>query len=105
MNEELSKIFLEGESPVFVQDKKVKIKPKKSVYKPVDGYAWNPIFQHMKRNDLCLCGSGAKWKKCCMTKQPRVVKKHVADSMPERIARMRARRAEEELLLEHKLPT
>lgn len=29
----------------------------------------NPHFQVRRRNDLCFCGSGAKFKKCCISKQ------------------------------------
>lgn len=97
MNKDLSKIFIEGEIPSNEPKPKERKPPvgKNKRFLPKEGYAWNPLFSMMERNEPCLCGSGAKWKKCCMTKQPRVVKKHAADSMPERVAQMRARRAEE----------
>lgn len=82
----LSEIFIEGEAP-FV--KPVKRKYRNTVFKAKDGYAFNPIFQHMERNEPCLCDSGRKWKVCCMRNQPRVVSQNVADHMEMRIAKMK----------------
>jgi len=94
---DLSKIFIEGEAAPSKEQEKPRRLPngKNKRFLPKEGYAWNPLFQMMERNEPCLCGSGDKWKKCCMPKQPRVVKKSVADSMPERVAQMRSRRLEE----------
>lgn len=96
----LSEIFIEGEVPKVEPKPRERKLPvgKNKRFLPKEGYAWNPLFRMMERNEPCLCGSGNKWKRCCMPKQPRVVKQHVADSMPERVAQMRARR-EEELLV------
>jgi hypothetical protein len=96
MNSELSKIFLEGETPAqekSPQANKRKIpQGKNKRWLPKTGYAWNPLFAHMERNEPCLCGSGAKWKKCCMRSQPRVVTQNAADHMVLRIEAMKARR-------------
>ena len=64
----LSQIFIEGEAPLSQAPlniiKPVKRKYLNTVFKPRDGYAFNPIFQKMERNEPCLCGSGKKWKHC-----------------------------------------
>jgi hypothetical protein len=36
----------------------------------------NPNYQYLGRNDLCFCGSGKKFKKCCIA-QAHVEQKHV----------------------------
>lgn len=93
----LSEIFIEGESPLSQAPLNI-IKPKKrsyrnTVFKAKDGYAFNPIFRHMERNEPCLCGSGRKWKACCMRTQPRVVSQNVEDHMALRIAKMKSDRS------------
>lgn len=94
-NKELSKILLEGEvseqKPSPQAKKRNMPVGKNRRFVPKDGYAWNPIFQHMERNEPCLCGSVHKWKKCCMTKQPRVVSQNVADHMYVKIEQMKAK--------------
>jgi hypothetical protein len=37
--------------------------------KPAKGYAPNPLLAK-GRNDPCLCGSGQKWKRCCLPHMP-----------------------------------
>jgi hypothetical protein len=99
----LSEIFIDGEvtkSEPKLKERKPSVGKNKR-FLPKEGYAWNPLFSMIERNDPCLCGSGTKWKKCCMMKHPRVVKKHIADSMPERVAQMRARRKEEDQIISH----
>jgi hypothetical protein len=94
MNNDLSKIFLEGEVPAAAPLTKPRKMPqgKNKRWLPKPGYAWNPLFQHMERNEPCLCGSGSKWKRCCMQSQPRVVTQNVADHMVLKIEAMKARR-------------
>lgn len=94
MNNDLSKIFLEGEVPASAPLPKPRKIPqgKNRRWLPKDGYAWNPLLAMMGRNDLCLCGSRRKWKKCCMASQPRVVTQNVADHMTLRVESMKAKR-------------
>jgi len=87
---ELDKIFLEGEVAPPPKPRKQRRYPRRT-WLPKEGYAWNPVFQHMERNELCLCNSGQKWKKCCMKTQPRVVSQNVADHMILKIEAMKAR--------------
>lgn len=91
MNNDLSKIYLEGEVPAAAPLPKPRKKAtgKNRRWLPREGYAWNPLFAHMERNEPCLCGSGRKWKKCCMASQPRVVTQNVADHMVLRIEKMK----------------
>ena len=38
---------------------------------------------HIERNDVCLCGSGRKFKKCCLGRKPMITslgKKEVSDA-------------------------
>jgi hypothetical protein len=46
---------------------------KRTGFWPKAGYAPNPLISYMKRNDVCICGSGKKWKKCCINLTARVV--------------------------------
>lgn len=94
MNNELSKIFLEGEVPAAAPVAKPSKMPqgKNKRWATRDGHAWNPLLAMMERNEPCLCGSGAKWKKCCMRSQPRVVTQNVADHMKLRVESMKAKR-------------
>ncbi len=59
-----------------------------SAYKPKPGYTFNPAFG-WGRNDKCLCGSGKKFKKCCLLKQGRVVSKAHAKQISLRMSAMR----------------
>lgn len=91
----LSEIFIEDEVPKVEPKPKEQKSPagKNKRFLPKEGYAWNPLFSMMERNEPCLCGSGNKWKRCCMPKQPRVVKKHVADGMFEKVMQMKCKNA------------
>lgn len=33
---------------------------------PITGATWTEITLDIKRNDPCICGSGKKYKKCCL---------------------------------------
>lgn len=39
--------------------------PNQNYYYPPPGYAWNPLKQY-PRNANCFCGSGRKFKTCCV---------------------------------------
>lgn len=97
---DITRILLDGEAfDVPSEDLKTP-KPKKfptgknKRWLPLEGYVWNPVLAVMKPNEKCLCGSGRKWKKCCLQQQPRVVKKAVAEAMMPRIQAMKDRNAE-----------
>lgn len=51
-----------------------------TVYKPKKGYTWNPL-KKRKRNDPCICGSGKKFKKCCLDNIHEFIPKKLADEM------------------------
>lgn len=36
------------------------------MYKPKPGFSWNPL-KGFPRNSPCFCGSGRKFKKCCVS--------------------------------------
>lgn len=40
----------------------------------LDGWVKNPVLD-LPRNTACMCGSGAKLKKCCLPKMPIAIKK------------------------------
>ena len=63
----------EVEKPDVMKPKPQKPKPGHG-YKPAPGFAYNPLLSY-PRNDECFCGSKKKFKKCCLDKIPRVVKK------------------------------
>lgn len=46
-------------------------------FRPVEGNAFNPLLQ-FPRNHPCICGSGAKFKACCLRLQPRGIPKSLA---------------------------
>lgn len=48
---------------VKVDEKPTDIKPGRVVYRPTQGYAWNPL-REWPRNEVCFCGSKKKAKKC-----------------------------------------
>lgn len=47
-------------------------------WRPSAGYDYNPLLKMVERNDPCICGSGKKWKKCCMDKIPQLVDDNTA---------------------------
>jgi hypothetical protein len=51
--------------------------------KPNPGFDWNPLPSRMERNGPCLCGSGAKWKKCCINRLPEIVPESTAKKIRE----------------------
>lgn len=36
---------------------------------PAPGFTWNPLLK-LERNGPCICGSGKKYKKCCLPAMP-----------------------------------
>lgn len=38
-------------------------------YIPKPGHVWNPL-RSLPRNGKCVCGSGKKFKKCCLPYMP-----------------------------------
>lgn len=44
---------------------------------PKKGFVWNPL-RKFPRNMSCVCGSGKKFKSCCESKIPKVVKEEHA---------------------------
>jgi len=61
---------------------------KSAGYKPAPGYPYNPIFGY-GRNYPCFCGSSKKFKKCCMLRQDRVVKKSIARELTVRMSKFK----------------
>lgn len=44
-----------------------------------DGSDWNPLLKY-PRNESCYCGSGVKFKKCCLPRTQYAVDKKAADA-------------------------
>ena len=56
-----------------------------------EGYDWNP-FKKYPRNESCYCGSGKKYKNCCIDTEPMAIPKESAakaKELVETIARYR----------------
>jgi len=53
-------------------------------YKPAKGHTHNPIFKH-PRNSPCFCGSGKKFKHCCLKTCPAYVPDDLARQIKERM--------------------
>ncbi len=51
------------------------------VYKPKPGFAHNPLLNNIGRNDPCPCGSGKKYKKCCLEIMIRFIPIYTAEKM------------------------
>lgn len=47
------------------------------IWRPREGFEFNP-WRSIPRNDPCPCGSGKKFKKCCLPRCPLAVEKDVA---------------------------
>lgn len=62
--------------------------------KPKDGYVpqignkWNPILKYPK-NESCYCGSGKKFKKCCLPGETMAVNSVYADAASGVVKRLR----------------
>ena len=50
---------------------------------PKQGFDWNPLQKMVQRNDPCICGSGKKWKKCCMDRITEIIPEPIARRMRE----------------------
>lgn len=50
------------------------------VYFPAKGFDRNPLCSR-KRNDVCICGSGKKFKKCCMDKIHKIIPENLCKEM------------------------
>lgn len=44
------------------------------------GAAWNPLKKY-PRNKGCICGSGEKFKRCCLPRQPRTIQESEANKI------------------------
>ncbi len=55
-----------------------------TVYKPAEGMTHNPL-RKFPRNHTCFCGSGKKFKHCCIKTCPRYVPKDLAEQIKERM--------------------
>jgi hypothetical protein len=51
------------------------------VYKPKPGFTHNPLLNNIGRNDACPCGSGKKYKKCCLGLMMRYIPVYTAEKM------------------------
>lgn len=60
-------------------------------YVPVEGSAWNPL-QKYPRNEPCYCGSGKKFKKCCLPFEPLAIDQAVVESARPHVQVIRASR-------------
>lgn len=62
-------------------------KPKEG-YVPEAGFKWNPILKYPK-NESCYCGSGKKFKKCCLPTETMAVNPTYADAAVDHVKHMR----------------
>lgn len=60
---------------------------------PSSGNDWNP-FQKYPRNETCYCGSGVKYKRCCVDSDPISIRINVAEQAKPLIQKARKKRAE-----------
>jgi len=56
------------------------IPPEKRRWKPLEGRDWNPLLNY-PRNNPCFCGSGKKFKKCCLVNMPRTCSTRLAKDL------------------------
>lgn len=63
----------------------------KVVFRPKEGRAWNPLSGY-PRNEPCWCGSGKKFKKCCLNEQGRTIGTDKAKRMAELVKEAQAER-------------
>lgn len=64
-----------------------KVKPHRIHYVPKEGQAFNPL-RSWPRNEKCFCGSGLKFKKCCISRTSVTIE---ADKEPDLRRVMQAR--------------
>jgi hypothetical protein len=70
------------------------VKPKPHIGKPGDplkllpGYTLNPFLKY-PRNMECYCGSGVKYKRCCISTDPLAIPKKAAEIAKPLIDRVR----------------
>ncbi len=69
---------------------------------PSPGKARNPMFR-LSRNTLCICGSGKKFKKCCLKDSPRYIPALAAAKLKKALDEAFARRANGEEWTRHNL--
>lgn len=72
-------------------DPVVTFKPEKPKdgYLPEPGFKWNPVLKYPK-NEACYCGSGVKFKKCCLPNESMAVNPTYADAAVGLVKTMRA---------------
>jgi hypothetical protein len=59
-------------------------------YRPKQGFKWNPMLKY-PRNEKCYCGSGLKFKKCCLAHQTLAVPKKFADQAAPLVKQIRGK--------------
>ena len=55
-------------------------------------FKWNPYLKY-PRNVSCYCGSGVKYKKCCLNNEPVAIEAGMADKATKLIKKVRRRYA------------
>jgi len=51
-------------------------------------YKWNPFLKY-PRNEACYCGSGVKYKKCCLNNEPALIRDDFATKANKLVKTMR----------------
>lgn len=59
--------------------------------KPREKFKFNPFLKY-PRNETCYCGSGKKYKKCCMANEPAAIPEDVVPRATKLIKKIRAKK-------------
>lgn len=60
-------------------------------YKPIEKHKFNPFLKY-PRNESCYCGSGQKYKKCCMSTEPDAVPEEIASKATKLVKKIRSKK-------------